>query len=308
MRSWVWVYVFLFLACGRTGAEWLPADLSTTKDVRRILGSAGNDVYAVGTQGLVAHYDGKAWRTIDISSPATVEDLFIASSSEVWLVGESGLLLRGDRTGWKRVTGGPSERIAHIGGTGPNDVWLATSSNLYWYDGSTFRVVEGRTRYGTPDNYFVDDIAGDAAAGVWIIADDQVHRAQFGVLTPVEVGATGYWETLAVAGPKDVWLSDGQRLFRYDGARWSAVTLPNEPGLLGTSWYSIKAGWATAPNDVWFVGSGGEVLHFDGAELKLDRASDHRTTLSSIWAASRDDVWVAGSSGAVLRRYVATSP
>jgi hypothetical protein len=56
---------------------------------------------------------------------------------------------------------------------------------------------------------------------------------------------------------------------------------------------------AVAANDVWAVGNGGTILHWDGA-LWTATPSGTTQNLNSIWAASTSDVWIAGDAGTML--------
>ena len=57
--------------------------------------------------------------------------------------------------------------------------------------------------------------------------------------------------------------------------------------------------WGRATNDVWAVGEGGAIVHWDGRVWTL---SDSGTldTLDTVWGDSAGDTWVAGASGTIL--------
>lgn len=55
--------------------------------------------------------------------------------------------------------------------------------------------------------------------------------------------------------------------------------------------------WASAPDDVWFAGTQGDVLHTDGQTWTLhDGLVDG--ALQGLWGFGPDDLWVAGEGGA----------
>jgi hypothetical protein len=56
----------------------------------------------------------------------------------------------------------------------------------------------------------------------------------------------------------------------------------------------------TAANDVWAVGDGGLIAHFDGAAWTV-HPTGFTAKLNAVWARSPTDVWVAGEQGKVLR-------
>jgi hypothetical protein len=50
-------------------------------------GFAANDVYAVGTDGGMAHYDGTAWSIIDVGTTIDLWGIFGRSPTDIWIVG-----------------------------------------------------------------------------------------------------------------------------------------------------------------------------------------------------------------------------
>lgn len=62
---------------------------------------------------------------------------------------------------------------------------------------------------------------------------------------------------------------------------------------------TLRAAWGAAPDDVWAVGDGGIVLHYDGAEFRREPALTAQNLLA-VHGSSASDVWVAGDGGVVL--------
>ena len=138
-------------------------------------------------------------------------------------------------------------------------------------------------------------------------------------------GAHNESQALWVAGPNDAWAGGFGGLAHYDGTRWTL--LPGVQGIhgvwgsapddVGRSGQRSITGTArlcratrcalltparrvgTARDDVWAVGQGSQIYHYDGA--KWDRVTSPVSTwLLAVWAAARNDVWVAGDYGVVL--------
>lgn len=81
-----------------------------------------------------------------------------------------------------------------------------------------------------------------------------------------------------------------QPLCSADGFCWE---LPAPQG------ETLRAVWGAAANDVWAVGDGGVVLHFDGSVFTAaERATDH--DLLAVHGSSASDVWAVGQGGVVL--------
>jgi hypothetical protein len=58
--------------------------------------------------------------------------------------------------------------------------------------------------------------------------------------------------------------------------------------------------FAVSPSDVWAVGGGGVIMHFDGTRWSL-APSGTTQELDDIWMASATDGWIVGAGGTVLR-------
>lgn len=75
-------------------------------------------------------------------------------------------------------------------------------------------------------------------------------------------------------------------IYHFDGTRWRAVDVPDEPGrLLGI--------WGSGPDQVWAVGQAGLLLHFDGGAWRAEEAGTDET-LVAVAGRTSDDVYVAG--------------
>ncbi|MBM4778090.1 MAG: hypothetical protein GQE15_10365 [Archangiaceae bacterium] len=102
-------------------------------------------------------------------------------------------------------------------------------------------------------------------------------------VTPVDAGVVDAGVVTIDAGvtpcPPDGWCLDG-------------LTSSLQP-LVTTNLRSV---WATSPADVWVVGDGATVLHFDGLAWSAVNAglSDD---LFAVWASGPNDVWISGGSG-----------
>jgi hypothetical protein len=77
----------------------------------------------------------------------------------------------------------------------------------------------------------------------------------------------------------------------WNGKSWHAVALPS--GLTG----SIAAASAPAANDVWAVGTGPFLLHYNGSTWSVARRWKHPPQAIGVAAFSPTDVWVFGDPG-----------
>ena len=57
--------------------------------------------------------------------------------------------------------------------------------------------------------------------------------------------------------------------------------------------------WGAAANDIWAVGDGGVIVHFNGVDWSTI-PSGTTENLSSIWGSGPNDIWAGGDSGILL--------
>jgi hypothetical protein len=76
-----------------------------TEDLRAVWGPRPDDVWAVGDDATVIHWDGQSWSTIDVPFPETNRPQLLAVSgigSDVWIAGERTLLRSTNAVGGDR--------------------------------------------------------------------------------------------------------------------------------------------------------------------------------------------------------------
>src|SRR4051812_35318310 len=78
-------------------------------------------------------------------------------------------------------------------------------------------------------------------------------------------------------------------------------------GPSGATWTMVPSGTTlpldgvggTSPSDVWAVGDGGTIIHFNGSGWAAS-ASGTANTLYAVWAASSADAWAVGANSTLL--------
>jgi len=67
-----------------------------------------------------------------------------------------------------------------------------------------------------------------------------------------------------------------------------------------SGFYALTAVWGASKNDVWAVGSGGTIVHWDGTAWTATPTAV-KNTFNTVWGSGPNDVWVASSTDAVFR-------
>jgi hypothetical protein len=123
------------------GASWTSVDLAPAW-LRSVWGPSASDVYAVGDDGVVVHYDGGGWTAL--SSPTSDDFTFVwgTGASEIYAGTDTGTLYRYDGAGWTTALELPGLALHAAAGTAPDDIFVAAGNGaLYHFDGNRWAPV-----------------------------------------------------------------------------------------------------------------------------------------------------------------------
>ena len=83
---------------------YAPLQAQVDRTLFALDGFAHDDLYAVGMQGAIWHWDGNAWHALGSPTNVTLHSLLCAPDGEVYIGGAGGVLLRGRRDrGWSDI-------------------------------------------------------------------------------------------------------------------------------------------------------------------------------------------------------------
>ncbi|MBN9163970.1 MAG: hypothetical protein J0I07_23585 [Myxococcales bacterium] len=286
--------------CSASGLCVVNAPVDTQINVTSIRGSGPNDVWAVGTNRTVVHYDGKVWEKAapltDEVTPFTMRAVWLDGPSDVW-IGAGSILYHS--TGWNGPSGTAWSSATFIDGTSVNaiagmngNVLLARQvNNDFW---TTFPAL--MTCRGWMNDNLVDL--------------EEVATPMFDA-----EGADGLW-SLAMTRPDEAWATSlgsddrpGARVVRIHRASSDA----GDPVGDGASWQVEEYDSRTSRNlygvwgneqVVWVVGEGGTLRRMTPAKLSSRAfetvASPVTADLRGIYGFGPDDVWAVGDDATVV--------
>ncbi len=138
----------------------IDGDMSYLHD---IAGSAADDIWAVGDNGTLLHWNGSQWLAVQSGSSASLRSVSVRARDDVWIGGEGGTVLH-----WNGRTlenkGGGMPNFTAIWGSSANDIWaVGKRGAIYHFDGTSWqnRSVDTRTNYS--------GIWGRSASDVWLV-------------------------------------------------------------------------------------------------------------------------------------------
>lgn len=261
------------------GASWSRSTL-TRAPLRALWGSSASDVWAVGDDATVLHFDGTHWsgELTPFSRTATsFTNVWGSGPSDVWFVGlnrtylpydnvmefrEKGIILHWDGARYVSYETGVDMHLNGVWGSGPNDVWAVGGNYghgvITHWDGNWWTTVP------SPDVH-LDAVRGTSSTNVWAVGiyGTTLHwngTAWSEFPNPLS-NTLSYFDDVWTSGPNDVWVAGGGNipwvsqgtLMHWDGTSWSLAVQGTTPYLTSI--------WASSPTDVWAMGQWGTILH-----------------------------------------------
>ena len=113
------------------------------------------------------------------------------------------------------------------------------------------------------------------------------------------------WELIRIVNPSplysvchisdnDIWVTTFGLPIHWNGAKWKLYHIQNM-GIDASAGFGI---WASSPEDVWFVGYKGSIVHYDGLSFrKISTNSD--TPIKDVWGINSNHVWAVSNTSSM---------
>lgn len=280
------------------GKHWVVVPSGTDELLLGLSFADATHGWAVGTKGTIVFYDGTKWTKQANVTPGQLWDVYAIAPNDVWTVGDFGVVFHFDGTSW---TGGNVPglgRLHAVWAANKDDVWVAgANGTIRKWGGGTTWTPQTIADASTPE---IHAFGGTSATNVWAGA-----YAPSGILSLS--GTT--WSVQKAAPSSDRRVED---IFALDATHVYAVGFGTVERWNGASWTSetvsptnsFLGAWASSANDVWFAGASGELFHHDGMAWKdfgtrFTMSTQNGAGIAGIGAKS---VIVVGDDGQVARK------
>ncbi|MBL9008270.1 MAG: hypothetical protein JNJ46_28680 [Myxococcales bacterium] len=271
--------------------------------LRGVWAIAPDDIWVVGKQATILHFDGTAWTQTPTASLPVPSDtiwnaVWASAKNDVWAVGSAGRILHFDGTTWSLSPSGATRTLTAISGVSGKDIWIvglaASMSSLgeFWrWDGTRWNSINPR---GNGDLYavwavnpnFVLGGGGDSTQSrLW--KWDGVN--QFADYSPSAIlPVFGLW---AQSTSRAIAVGPAGQILRFDGSSWTLAsnTIPNDL-------YSVTSDGTTT----YIVGTSGFAVRSVDPLLKTLTALSPgvgTTDMYTVHAAANGLTWLVGDRG-----------
>jgi len=172
-----------------------------------------------------------------------------------------------------------------IGGGYVNDVWIVNENDIY---------VVGMFRLPDPDSSWNGTGYEEFNAAHWNGERWEYMRFERGA----PLVSIWYFDN------NDIWASGGVPI-HWNGKEWNFYHLW-DMGILDQDDGGVDHIWASSPDDIYFAGRKGSIVHYDGNNFtKMESGTDIH--LRGIWGLDKEHIWVVGTTnnwerGIILRK------
>jgi hypothetical protein len=281
----------------------------TTNALYAAWGDAADDVWAVGDNGVVVHFNGVSW---SVESPPTSSNAPLYSVSgtgpnDVWVNDTFANVWHFEGAGWTQVNAlvPPSVIDLTLFDGAPGSLWVsAFTSGGY---GSSFVLYPATsTTLGNVIPGTATLLDGQYSPGLWAFSADDVWGGGQSIshwtgaaLSTVSTAVVSLWG----ASPQSIFAGTGSAdVAIYDGASWTPSntgTAGGTAGVWGTS--SSRVYVATNDIDIYYGDPPpGEVRSYDGVGWANEPIPAGTPALFAIYAAPTGEVYAFGAGGTIL--------
>jgi len=271
-------------------------------EIYGIWGTSANEVFAVGGNGAIFHYDGQSWSRMSTGSTNQYMAVWGSSTDNVFAVGIGGKILHFDGTTWTSMNSGTTNALYGIWGSAPDTVYaVGNKGTILRFDGSTWT----NMNYAGTGN--LTAVHGRSGTDIYAVGPDLVLHCDGStwsrLVTGWESSGTGSGATFysVWASPENLVFVGGKWYFdmffdgfilRYDGTKWreaiEGIPIPS-------------ASWGTDSSNVYVLAQEGQILHYDGSLWTQSQASVGKYCYA-LWGTAGGDIWIGGS-GYCIRHF-----
>ncbi len=267
-----------------------------------VWGRTADDLYAVGRNGNIAHFDGNGWSAINRGPTEDIRDMNIVNTYAL-AVGAKGTILRRVGSTWNDENVGVGYDLA---GVWVDEDGLPFAVGRYSVDGFQWRqaVLTNESgvwtdvgAVGDASRYF--DVWGSSSSDVYVVGwgGEMVHYdgVAWSEVMPDSgdvamlrcISGTSASNIIAVGRTNDL---DGF-ITRYDGNAWQNSVIANVEDLNGI--------WVEDAASAFAVGNLGVILRFDGSSWQR-MSSRTSEALFCVAGTSASNVYAVGWAGTIL--------
>ncbi|MGA1842802.1 MAG: outer membrane protein transport protein [bacterium] len=273
------------------GATWKASSegiMGKAKPLYSIWGTSSTNVFAVGTNGTILHYDGTAWTTMNSGTTQSLYEIWGTSSEDIFAVGSEGAIVHFDGSAWSEMISGTDKDLNGVWGTSAKDVFaVGAGGTILYYNGNTWSEQISNTTEQ------LNDVWGSSTTHIFAVGNSgTILRLYEGEWNLMSSGTTEKLSALWGTSSTDIIAVGGSGIIlRFDGDNWSSEDSGARKCLNDI--------WLNSASDIFAIGDSGAMLHFNGTEWTITDL-EIKECYTGIWGSSSKDVFAVGQTGAII--------
>ncbi|MBN1607411.1 MAG: hypothetical protein JW940_12305 [Polyangiaceae bacterium] len=252
--------------------RWEDWESPTDKNLNALWGSAADDIWAVGDEGVLLHFDGE-WARVELAEDLpNLRAIHGRSATDVWAVGDGGAVLRWNGSRWNRIESPTTQNLRSVRAVSKDEVWVGgpVGGILEW-DGTRLRE---RSISAAP--LVIDRLWHSNGGPVWALADYEVDCTDW-----EDDEQWGTVATYVLRKERNGWV---ERFVSAGGTRVATM-------------------FGLAEDDIWFLGYedfegwGSWAYRWDGVDMGRVEARDGEYPIDRMWGTDPEHLWVVTQEG-----------
>lgn len=305
--------------------NWYEMEQFTQNTLYGVSGSSYHDVWAVGENGTIFHFDGTTWFSVSSGTTQHLYAVHAITPSLAYAVGQGGIILQWDGGTWKPNLSPTIEDLHGVSGSSPpvaagnNGVIVRHQSGITWTldaspvvtdlyglaihdaDGTGFSVgLSGTLLFydGASWSIVLPPVAHNLYAicrlpnGHYYAVGDLGEILYYNGTTWVSQTSGVTYPLYAIGGMVDTLMFAGgsmEPMVVYNGTAWANnATLQHLSNLDGI--------WANAVDDMWIVGDRSVLVHWNGSTWTQILIPGASGTFKGVWAGADNDLYVVSTN------------
>jgi len=269
--------------------HWQTMNSPVVQNLNALWGRSRTDIYAVGNNGVILHYDGTAWRN-QMSSVQNDLNAIWGNETDVYIVGDDGLILKQEYQTWMPMTSGTDNDLMDIWGITENDIIVVGKKGTIlrntaglWLEMASRTLSSLHSVWGTPESVYSCGSGG------------KILRFMDNHWTPMSSQTFNTLNTIWGRSDNDLLYTAGDSgiILKKQSGAWSETIVDN--------FVNLHAIWGFSDGKVFAGGYHGTILFHDISRPEWTAMMTNTTdTIKDIWGTSSQDVYAVGENGTIL--------
>ena len=266
--------------------EWQSLNSGTQNHLYSVWGRSSDDIYAVGRNGQIIHFDGSNWKNMESNTQSDLKAIW-GDANQLYTAGDDGTILSYENNNWIRVNTSFTTSLTGIWGA-DGHVFAAGLYGVFLEKGNNNWIE--RTLSNTSDKPV---FLGGNDQSIYMISQSEIYTYTLGDWIPVSISTTQVMTDIR-GNDKDQWVFVGENgsILANTGSGWQTATSNTQQNLNAVS---------TSDNIFYAVGNSGTILRTDNPDTWIVMNSQSTVHLHDVWVESKNNAFAVGDNGTILR-------